>query len=93
MQTLIVYNSAGKIVVAVSGEESYEGAAMTVADVQDGYYVKSISPETGEPVLAEIPKTEEQQRLDELEAKQAEDDERYIDQEYRMALMELGLVE
>ena len=92
-QTLIVYNSAGKIVVAVSGEESYEGTAMTVADVSAGYYVKSINPETGEPVLAEIPKTEEQQRLDELEAKQAEDDERYIDQEYRMTLIELGLTE
>ena len=86
----IIYNSAGRIIMTTS--ETGLGTISAIEyEVPDGYYVESVNPETGEPVLKENPKTEEQQRLDELEAKQAEDDERYIDQEYRMTLLELGL--
>ena len=89
MQT-IIYSESGKIIMTTS--ETALGAVSAIeCDVPDGYYVERVNPETGEPVLKENPKTEEQQRLDELEAKQAEDDERYIDQEYRMTLLELGL--
>ena len=89
MQT-IIYNSAGRVIMTTS-ETGIDAVSAIEYEVPNGYYVESVNPETGEPVLAEIPKTEEQQRLDELEAKQAEDDERYIDQEYRMTLLELGL--
>ena len=91
MQT-IIYSESGKIIMTTS--ETGMGAVSAIEyDVPDGYYVESVNPETGEPVLAELPKTEEQQRLEALEAKQAEDDERYIDQEYRLTIMELGLTE
>lgn len=91
MQT-IIYNSTGRIIMTTS-EIGLGKVSAIEYEIPDSYYVESVNPETGEPVLKENPKTEEQQRLDELEAKQAEDDERYIDQEYRLTLMELGLTE
>ena len=91
MQT-IIYNKSGRIIMATS-QIGLGTISAIEYDVPAGYYVESVNPETGEPVLKENPKTEEQQRLDELEAKQAEDDERYIDQEYRMTLLELGITE
>lgn len=88
----IIYNkSTGNVILTMS--EKIDEVSSVVSDIPDGYYVESVKPETGEPVLAELPKTEEHQRLAALEAKQAEDDERYIDQEYRLTLMELGLTE
>ena len=36
------------------------------ADIPDGYYVASVNPETGEPVLKEIPKSSEQVQIDDL---------------------------
>lgn len=89
MQT-IIYNLTGSIIMTTS-ETGLGTISAIEAEIPDGYYVESVNPETGEPVLAEIPKTEEQQKLADLEAKQAEDDERYIDQEYRLTLLELGL--
>lgn len=91
--TLIIYDSTGAILTVQDGNYvSPEGELKFVEkDIPDGYIVKSVDPETKEPVLKEIPKTEEQQKLADLEAKQAEDDERYIDQEYRLTLLELGL--
>lgn len=88
----IIYNSTGRVIMTTS--ETGLGAVSAIeAEIPAGYYVESVNPETGEPVIAEIPKTEEQQKIADLEAKQAEDDERYIDQEYRLTLMELGLTE
>ena len=91
MQT-IIYNSTGKVIMTTS-ETNLGTVSAIEAEIPDGYYVESVNHETGVPVLKENPKTEEQQRLEALEAKQAEDDERYIDQEYRLTLMELGLTE
>lgn len=68
MQTLVMYNNVGKVIMTVSGGEQYTGAALAVTDVPDGYYIESVNPETGEPVLAKIPLTEEQQRLANLES-------------------------
>ena len=89
MQT-IIYKTDGTPIYQISGDAEI-GGYITCEDPAEGYFIKSINPETKEPVLAEIPKTEEQQKLADLEAKQAEDDERYIDQEYRLTLLELGL--
>ena len=93
MKYIAIYDSKGTIVFGQYGDYYSPVGDVRALEIEvpDGYYVESVNPETGEPVLAEIPKTEEQQRIDEREAKQAEDDERYIDQEYRMTLMELGL--
>ena len=74
MKTLLVYDLSGKIWVIVTGD--YESPKETMfrnieAEIPDGYYAESINPETGEPILKPVPKTEEQQRLDELEAQVA----------------------
>lgn len=69
MQT-IIYNSTGRIIMTTS-ETGLGAVAAIEYEVPDGYYVESVDPETGEPILAAIPKTEEQQRLDELEAQVA----------------------
>ena len=90
MKTTIIYTTTGRILMTTS--ETGIGLVSAIeAEIPDGFYAESINPETKEPVLAEIPKTEEQQKLADLEAKQAEDDERYIDQEYRLTLLELGI--
>lgn len=90
MKNTIIYTSAGQIILTTS-ETSLGTVSAIEAEIPEGYYAESVDTETGEPVLEEIPKTEEQQRMDDLEAKQAEDDERYIDQEYRLTLLELGI--
>lgn len=90
MKTTLIYTTTGRILMTTS--ETSLGAVSTLeAEIPEGFYAESVNPETKEPVLAEIPKTEEQQKLADLEAKQAEDDERYIDQEYRLTLLELGI--
>ena len=90
MKNTIIYTTTGRILMTTS--ETGIGVVSAVeAEIPDGYYAESVNPETKEPVLKEIPKTEEQQKLADLEAKQAEDDERYVDQEYRLTLLELGL--
>lgn len=90
MKNTIIYTTTGRILMTTS-ETDLGTVAAVEAEIPDGFYAESINPETKEPVLKEIPKTEEQQKLADLEAKQAEDDERYIDQEYRLTLLELGL--
>lgn len=89
MYTLI-YTTTGRILMTTS-ETGIGSVSAIEAEIPDGFYAESINPETKEPVLKEIPKTEEQKKLADLETKQAEDDERYIDQEYRLTLLELGL--
>lgn len=74
MKTLLVYDLSGKIWVIATGD--YESPKETMfrnieVEIPDGYYAESVNPETGVPVLKKIPKTKEQQRLDELEAQVA----------------------
>ena len=90
MKQTAIYTADGHIIMLLSDTGIGKIASLEV-DIPEGYRLDSINPETKEPVLKEIPKTEEQQKLADLEAKQAEDDERYIDQEYRLTLLELGL--
>lgn len=90
MKQTAIYAEDGHIIMLLPDTGLGEIASLEV-DIPEGYRLDSINPETKEPALKEIPKTEEQQKLADLEAKQAEDDERYIDQEYRLTLLELGL--
>lgn len=74
MYTLI-YTTTGRILMTTS-ETGIGSVSAIEAEIPDGFYAESINPETKEPVLKEIPKTEEQKKLADLETKQAEDDER-----------------
>ena len=90
MKQTAIYAEDGHIIMLLPDTGIGKIASLEV-DIPDGYRLDSINPETKEPILKEIPKTEEQRKLADLEAKQAEDDERYVDQEYRLTLLELGL--
>ena len=62
----IIYNkSTGGIIFTTS--ETIENVSSLVFDIPDGYTVSTVNVETGEPVLEEIPKTEDQLRLEALE--------------------------
>ena len=63
----IIYDSTGNIIMTTS-QTGYEKISAIEVEVPDGYYVKSVNAETNEPVLEPIPKTEEQKRLDAIEA-------------------------
>ena len=67
MQT-IIYNLTGSINMTTS-ETGLGTISAIEAEIPDGYYVESVNPETGEPVLKENPKTEEQKKIEALEAK------------------------
>lgn len=65
MQT-IVFDENGNIIMTTS-RTGYGKVSAIEADVPNGYYIKSVNPETNEPVLEPIPKTDEQLRLEALE--------------------------
>ncbi len=69
MKSLIIYNTAtGKIIMTqTGGEVDNISAAAVTAEVPDGYYVDSIGAD-GKPVLKEVEKTEEQKKLEDLQA-------------------------
>lgn len=66
--TLIVYDSKGNMLMAQTGDYLKPDGELKYIEyeVPDGYYVKSVDPETGEPVLEEIPKSSEQAQIDAL---------------------------
>lgn len=66
MQT-IIYRTDGTLICQISGDAEI-GGYITCEDPAEGYYIQSVNPETKEPVFAPVPKTAEQQRLDELAA-------------------------
>ena len=74
MKTIIIYKDSGEIIFSQSGQgvSADGGANIIETDIPDGYYVKSVNTETGEPVLEEIPKSDEQQQIDELKKTVAE---------------------
>lgn len=62
----IIYNkSTGNVILMMS--DTIEAVSSVVADVPAGYTVSTVNIETGEPVLEEIPKTDEQKRIEALE--------------------------
>ena len=69
MKTLLIYDNSGTIWVNIAGYYALpDGLPYIEAEIPAGYYAKSVDTETKEPVLAEFPKSETDQRLDELEA-------------------------
>lgn len=65
MLNTIIYDETGSIIMTTS-QTGYGKISAIEAEVTDGYYVKSVDPETGEPVLEEIPKSDEQKQIDDL---------------------------
>ena len=69
MQTLIIHNQDGTVILTQSGSFTMpESVGMVVADVPAGQTVDHVNVETGEVVLKELPKSETEQRLDTLES-------------------------
>ena len=72
MKTLLIYDNAGTIYYQQAGYYVLpDGLPCIEAEIPAGYYAKSVDTGTKEPVLAEFPKSETEQRLDELEAQVA----------------------
>ena len=69
MKTIVIYDDNGEIYMTQSGDNvtAENGANITETEIPDGYTVSSVNTETGEPIFEEIPKTEEQQRIEALE--------------------------
>ena len=64
----IVYNKAnGRIIVMTT--DTIDEISSIVYDIPEGYTVSSINIETEEPILKAIPKTKEQQKIEELETR------------------------
>ena len=62
--TIIYKKNTGEIILMVP--ESLGEVSAVQSDIPDGYYVASVNPETGEPVLEEMPKSDEQKQIDDL---------------------------
>lgn len=61
----VIYNkTTGNLILTTS--ETIESVSSIVFDIPDGYTVKSVNTETGEPVFEPIPKTDEQKQIDDL---------------------------
>ena len=69
MQTLIIHNQDGDVILTQSGSFTMpESVGMAVADVPAGQTVDFVNVATGEVILKELPKSETEQRLDSMEA-------------------------
>lgn len=67
--TIVYYDETGKIIMTESG--NYIKPTGTVSyietEIPSDYSIVSVDPETNEPILEELPKTDEQLRLEALE--------------------------
>ena len=73
MKTLVIFNKeTGAVIMTQSGDSTFPAAVdCLTTDVPSGKEVESVNTETGEVILVDTPKTEEQIRLDALEAQMA----------------------
>ena len=72
MKTLLIYDNAGTIYYQQAGYYALpDGLPYIETEIQAGYYAKSVDTGTKEPVLAEFPKSETDQRIAALEAQVA----------------------
>ena len=72
MKTLLIYDSAGTIYYQQAGYYALpDGLPYIETEIPAGYYAKSVDTGTKEPVLAEFPKSETDQRIAALEAQVA----------------------
>lgn len=71
MKTIVIYDNNGKIYMTQSGEDVTDenGANIIEIEIPDGFYPSSVNPDTKEAVFTEIPKTKEQQKIEELETR------------------------
>ena len=70
MKTFVIYNKdTGEVIMTQSGNDATPVVidCLTV-EIPNGKLVESVDLKTGEVILTDIPKTEEQLRLDALEA-------------------------
>lgn len=61
----VIYDSTGHPIFTVDADIEIAGYT-TCDNPPEGYYLKSMNPETGEPVFEEIPKSDEQAQIDAL---------------------------
>lgn len=61
----VIYDSIGHPIFTVDADIEIAGYT-TCDNPPEGYYLKSMNPETGEPVFEEIPKSDEQTQIDAL---------------------------
>lgn len=61
----VVYDSTGRPVFTIDADIDIAGT-VKIENAPEGYYLKSVNPETGEPVFEIIPKSDEQQQIDAL---------------------------
>lgn len=61
----VVYDSTGRPVFTVDADIDIAGYT-TCDNPPEGYYLKSMNPETGEPIFEKIPKSDEQAQIDAL---------------------------
>ncbi len=72
MKTLLIYDNAGTIYYQQAGYYALpDGLPYIETEIPAGYYAKSVDTGTKEPVLAEFPKSETDQRIAALEAQVA----------------------
>ena len=71
MNTFIVYDENGKVILTQVGGVFPSEVFSKTEDIPDGKEVSSVNVETGEVVLRDIPQSETEKRLEELEAQVA----------------------
>ena len=70
--TTIIYDQNGRILMTQSGDMGATEADVLTYEVPDGYRAVSVDPVTKEVTLEEIPKTEAEKQLADLQEKVAE---------------------
>ena len=70
--TTIIYDQTGRIIMTQSGDMGATEVHVLTHEVPKGYHPVSVNPETKEVTLEEVPKTETEQQIAELQAKVAE---------------------
>ncbi len=80
MKTLIVYDTTGYIIFSQQGTYRVpEGIPFIETEIPTGYYAESVNPESQQPVLKEIPKSQEEKNMEVLLAAAMLDAENYTD--------------
>lgn len=70
--TTIIYDQDGRIILTQSGDMGVTEVNVLTYEVPKGYRAVSVNPETKEVTLEEVPKSETEIQLAELQAKVAE---------------------
>lgn len=70
--TTIIYDQNGRILMTQSGDMGATDVGVLTYEVPAGYWAVSVNPVTKEVTLEEIPKTEAEKQLADLQEKVAE---------------------